>query len=285
MREKENVAPRQSRRPIEALSAASFPPDDARADRFEGSRGLGAVSAIRDQDLRFPGDQEAAEPVDRARALAANRDNQRDQKGVDASIVAAVTISMPAAVLAGGASRRMGVSKALLPYGRTTLLAHQTGRLSDLFSEVFVVAKEPPTSDVGPARVVLDRTSDRAPIHGLVRALEEAADRLFVLAVDLPVVTYHVIRAIAERGLASRAAAVVPLADGRLQPLAAVWRRGVLPAALARIERGELSLHGLAEEVGAEIVPEEVWRALDPSGNSFANVNTIEEYAAVREKA
>jgi molybdopterin-guanine dinucleotide biosynthesis protein A len=192
---------------------------------------------------------------------------------------------MPAVVLAGGASRRMGVPKAALPYGRTSLLAHQTGRLSAIFNEVFVVAKEAPDFDAGPARVVLDSTSDRAPIHGLVRALEEASDRLFVLAVDLPVVTNEVIRAIAERSLASRAAVVVPRADGRLQPLSAVWRRSVLPAALARIERGELSLHGLAEEVGAEIVPEEVWRAIDPSGNSFANINTIEEYAAIRERA
>ncbi len=194
-------------------------------------------------------------------------------------------IAMPAAVLAGGASRRMGVPKAALPYGRTTLLAHQAGRLSAIFSEVFVVAKEAPGFDAGGARVVLDRVSDRAPIHGLVRALEEAPDRLFVLAVDLPVMTSEVIRAIAERSLASRAAAVIPRADGRLQPLSAVWRRSVLPAAIARVGRGDLSLHGLAEEVGAEILWEEVWRGLDPSGNSFANINTIEEYAAVRERA
>lgn len=179
----------------------------------------------------------------------------------------------------------MGVPKAALPYGRTTLLAHQTGRLSAIFSEVFVVAKEAPGFDAGPARVVLDRTDDHAPIHGLIRALEEAADRLFVLAVDLPVVTVEVIRAVARRSLACDAAVVLPRAEDRLQPLAAVWRRSVLPAALARIARGELSLYGLAEEVGAETVPEEVWRALDPSGNSFANINTIEEYAAIRERA
>lgn len=192
---------------------------------------------------------------------------------------------MPAAILAGGASRRMGVPKASLPYGRTTLLEHQTGRLSEIFEEIFVVSKERPAFDAGPVRVVHDRTADRAPIHGLVRALEEAADRLFVLAVDLPVVTPAVLRAIAERGLASEAAAVVPMADGRLQPLAAVWRRRVLPAALARIGRGELALHGLAEEVGAEILPEDAWRAIDPSGNSFANINTVREYAAIRERA
>ncbi len=104
---------------------------------------------------------------------------------------------MPAAVLAGGGSRRMGVPKASLPYGRTTLLAHQTERLSRIFEEVLVVAKEAPGFDAGPARLVLDRTADQAPIHGLARALEEASDRLFVLAVDLPLLSEEVIRAIA----------------------------------------------------------------------------------------
>jgi molybdopterin-guanine dinucleotide biosynthesis protein A len=204
---------------------------------------------------------------------------------VDASIVVAVKIAMPAAVLAGGASRRMGVPKAALPYGRTTLLAHQAERLSEIFEDVLVVAKEAAAFDAAPARLILDRSSVHAPIHGLVRALEEVSDRVFILAVDLPVVTAEVLRAIAERSLASAATAVLPWADGRLQPLAAVWRSSVLPAARGRIARGDLSLHGLAEEVGAEIFPEDIWRAIDPSGNSFANVNTIEEYAAIRERA
>jgi len=204
---------------------------------------------------------------------------------VDASIVLAVKIAMPAAVLAGGASRRMGVSKAALPYGRTTLLAHQAERLSNIFEDVFIVAKEAPGIDAGPSRLVFDASAVRAPIHGLVRALEEVSDRVFILAVDLPVVTAGVLRAIAQRSLASPAPAVLPWADGRLQPLAAAWRSSVLPIARQRITRGDLSLYGLAEEVGAEIFPEEAWRAIDPSGNSFANVNTIEEYAAIRERA
>jgi molybdopterin-guanine dinucleotide biosynthesis protein A len=194
-------------------------------------------------------------------------------------------MAMPAAVLAGGGSRRMGVPKAALPYGGTTLLAHQTARLSRLFEEVLVVAKEAPDFDIGPARLVLDRTADRAAIHGIARALEEASDRLFVLAVDLPVMTDEVIRAIARESLGSDASAVVPVADGLLQPLAAVWRASVLPAALARIARGDLSLHGLAREVGAAVLDEEAWRAADPSGNSFANMNTIEQYNAARERA
>ena len=191
---------------------------------------------------------------------------------------------MPAAVLAGGASRRMGRPKAELPYGAGTLLEFQARRLAELFEEVLVVAKAPPPYPVGPARVVLDRAPQHAAIHGLVRALEEAADRVFVLGVDLPAVPAALLRAIAQRSLATEAPAVVPRAEGRLQPLAAVWRRSVLAAAVRRVSAGELSLHGLAEEVGAEIFEEPEWRAIDPSGAAFANLNTLEEYAAQRER-
>src|SRR5262245_60457605 len=142
---------------------------------------------------------------------------------------------MPAAVLAGGASKRMGRPKAALAYGPGTLLEFQTGRLAGIFEEVFVVAKETPAFPVGPARVILDGDSGHAAIHGLARALEEARDRIFVLAVDLPALPGTLARWIAERSLGSAAAAVVPRADGRLQPLAAVWRRAALPEVRRRI--------------------------------------------------
>ncbi len=192
---------------------------------------------------------------------------------------------MPAAVLAGGASRRMGRPKAALAYGASTLLAFQTARLAEIFDEVLVVAKEPPAFDAGPARIVLEGEREHAAIHGLVRALEETADRIFVLAVDLPAIPAPLIRAIAARSLGSFAVAVLPRAEGRLQPLAGVWRRGALAVARRRIAAGELSLHGLAAEAGAEVFEEPEWRALDPSGNAFENLNTLERYAALRERA
>ncbi len=196
-----------------------------------------------------------------------------------------MTLPMPAAVLAGGGSRRMGRPKASLPYGAGTLLEFQADKLAGIFESVLVVVKEPLPAAVGTARVVLDRISGTAALHGLSRALEEAADRMFVLAVDLPALTPAVIRLIAGRSLASNAAAVVPRADGRLQPLAAVWRRSVLPAIERRIAEGEPSLQELAREVGVEIVEEADWRPVDPSGFAFENLNTLEQYAAHRERA
>ena len=192
---------------------------------------------------------------------------------------------MPAAVLAGGASVRMGRPKAALPYGAGTLLEFQTSRLARIFEDVFVVVKEPPSFPAGPASVLLDGAPEHAAIHGLLRAIEEAADRIFVLGVDLPALPEGLVREIARRGLASGAPAVVPRAGGRLQPLAAVWRRAALAPGASRVATGELSLHGLAEAVGAEILDEAEWRRFDPSGNAFANLNTLEQYAALRERA
>jgi len=193
-------------------------------------------------------------------------------------------IPMPAAVLAGGASRRMGRPKAALPYGGATLLEFQTRRLAELFAEVFVVVKEEPAFPVGPARVLYDRVPQRAAIFGLVRAIEETDDRVFVLGVDLPGVSPALIRLIAARGGATQASALVPRADGRLQPLAAVWRRSALDAARGTILSGRLALQRLAEECGAEILEEAEWRSAACEG-AFANLNTLEDYAAHRERA
>ncbi len=203
----------------------------------------------------------------------------------DASIPDRMKIPMPAAVLAGGASRRMGRSKAALAYGAGTLLEFQTARLASLFEDVFVVAKNFPDFPIGPARVVLDRIPDFAPLYGVLRALEETVDRAFILAVDLPALPADVIRLIGERGLRTPAAVLVPRSGGLLQPLAAVWRHKIRPLAETRIARGARSLHELAEEAGAEVLAEEEWRAIDPSGNSFVNINTLEDYAAMRERA
>lgn len=192
---------------------------------------------------------------------------------------------MPAAVLAGGRSRRMGTAKAALPYGAGTLLEFQTDRLAGVFEEVFAVLKRPPDFAAGRSTVILDRESGQAPLFGLMRALEETTDRIFVLGVDLPLMPLSLVREIARAGMETPAPALLPRADGRLQPLAAVWTRGILPLARARAQRGELSLHELAESAGAEVLPEEQWRPFDPSGHAFDNMNTVAEYAAMRERA
>jgi|SRR5215471_317747 len=194
-------------------------------------------------------------------------------------------ISMPVALLAGGASKRMGRPKALLPFGTGTLLQHQLTKLYPLFDEILLVVKDPPDAATGRARVLLDATPRQGAIFGLIRALEEVSDHVFVLAIDLPLLTVDLITGIAERGLATSAPAVVAEYKGRLEPLAAVWRRSVLPAARRQVAAGDFSLQSLARTAGAEILSEREWKRFDPSGNSFSNLNTMNDYLAMRERA
>ena len=191
---------------------------------------------------------------------------------------------MPAAILAGGASRRMGVPKASLPWGATTLAAHQTERLARLFEETWLVVRDAPEYEFGAARLLYDRDPERSALSGVVRALEESADRVFIVAVDLPLLAAPVIEEICRAALASPAAAVLPETAEGLEPLAGVWRREALDTAAARAAAGDRSLRALAAAVGAEAVPERVWRRFDPSGNSFANLNTIADWTVARER-
>src|SRR5215813_8803024 len=123
---------------------------------------------------------------------------------------ASMKISMPAALLAGGASRRMGRPKALLRFGSGTLLHHQLTKLSVLFDETFLVVKDPPDAATGTARLLVDSTPKQAAIFGLIRTLEEVAYRLFIMSIDLPLMTPDLIRGIAERGAATGAAELIP---------------------------------------------------------------------------
>jgi len=194
-------------------------------------------------------------------------------------------IEIPVALLAGGASKRMGRPKALLPFGTGTLLQHQLTKLYPLFDEILLVVKDPPDAATGRARVLLDATPRQGAIFGLIRALEEVTDHAFVLAIDLPLVSVDLIAGIAERGLATAAPAVVAENRGRLEPLAAVWRRGVLPTARKQVAAGDFSLQSLARSAGAEILSEPEWKRFDPSGNSFSNLNTMNDYLVMRERA
>src|SRR5262245_52595098 len=83
-------------------------------------------------------------------------------------------------VLAGGKSRRMGRDKALLPWGKVSLLEHMTQLLSTVAGRVQVVGRAE----------LPDIVSGKGPLGGILTALE-ATDRdanLFV-AVDLPNLT------------------------------------------------------------------------------------------------
>lgn len=188
---------------------------------------------------------------------------------------------MPAAILAGGKSRRMGSNKAFLPLGGEPVVAHVARILSDIFREVFVVANSAaPFQGLG-LTVIPDILPGNDSLGGLHAAVEWAGDaHVFVVGCDMPFLQPAFLR-----GMAARAEGwdvVIPIRNGFPEPLCAFYRGSCAPAIRAQIEAGRLKMIGFHDMVHVLHVEEKEWRRWDSEGRSFWNLNTPEEYEAAR---
>jgi molybdopterin-guanine dinucleotide biosynthesis protein A len=185
-----------------------------------------------------------------------------------------------AALLCGGASRRMGRDKAAMPIGGEAAATRLARLLSALCDELLLVGGEPPAD--APGRRVPDLPGPRCALRGLASALSAArAERVLVLATDLPLVGDALLL-----GLVAwpEADAVLARDAQGPQPLCGVYRRErALAVAERRLSAGrELALRGLLDELEIRVLPEDFQRALDPDGSALTNVNSPEELLRVQ---
>ncbi len=134
-------------------------------------------------------------------------------------------------VLAGGTGRRIGGEKALVELDGRPLLHYPVAALHAVLGEVVVVCKQdtPLPALAGLAAIWCEPDEPSHPLAGVAWALNRAEGRsVLVCAGDLPLVSADVLHAL----LAVKpgdAAAVVPRAAGRLQPLLALYTPAALP--------------------------------------------------------
>lgn len=167
----------------------------------------------------------------------------------------------------------MGTDKALLEIDGVPLAAG--------LRRVLLAAGAEQTIAVGGDLVALDRLGfdtradawpGEGPLGGLVVGLEQVRSPIaVVLACDLPRLTADVVADLVAQLESVDADAVVPVVDGRPQPLAAAYRTTVAPALRGRFEAGERSLRG---GLAAIRVHELAWY-LDPV--PFLDVDTPDD--------
>jgi molybdopterin-guanine dinucleotide biosynthesis protein A len=176
-------------------------------------------------------------------------------------------VELVGAVLAGGASRRMGVDKASLDVGGRTLAEIAVQALLGAGADPVLVVGDPPGSGrrvVAGATVVPDRFPGEGPLGGIVTALDAAVavalaptrragphDEhgehrehdlvVVVVACDMPAFDTASAAALARAlGASPGAAAAAAVLDGRPQPLTAAWRPAVaLPVLSEAFAAGE----------------------------------------------
>jgi FdhD protein len=189
-----------------------------------------------------------------------------------------------AVILAGGESRRMGSDKSLLPWHGGRFIEHIHRQLNELFDEVVIVTNSPSLYTGISCRKVPDiyyKQGSLAGIHsGLCHARNE---RIFVVACDMPFLSEEVIRALCAHDRQSEV--VIPHSEKGLEPLHACYAKSCLPAIEAVLDAGKRRIVGFFPQVAvAEMALAQV-REIDPGGLSFRNINTPEEYFALRDQA
>jgi molybdenum cofactor guanylyltransferase len=185
-----------------------------------------------------------------------------------------------AAVLAGGASRRMGRDKATLAVGGVELASLALGAAARVAHPVVLVAPEGHPARRVAAPAVAD--PGLGPLAALAAALDAlAAEHVLVLAGDHPGLRVELLAHLV--ALAGEAEAVACRRGPRLEPLVAVYERApALAAARARLAgpAGGRSLTGLLADLGTLVVEEPEWRRLDPDGRSFVDLDDPADLAA-----
>lgn len=185
----------------------------------------------------------------------------------------------------------MGNTKALLPVppNKNPLVLHIAERLGPLANmPILVVANDPAICSVIDGQENLEYLPDAhpetGPLSGLLTVLPLCEEWVMVVACDMPLVNpavFGLLVDIANRG-ASQCDAIVPWANGRPQPLHALYHHRALSHLQNYFNHGERSISRLLPRLNVHIVPEEKLLSIDQSLTSFVNVNTPEEWIAIQ---
>jgi len=188
-------------------------------------------------------------------------------------------------VLVGGPSLRMGQDKALLEFDGTPLAQRLAGLVATVAGSASLVGSRRKFLHLG-WPVLEDIIPGLGPLGGLHAALTHTAARWnLVVGCDLPLLTADFLALLLRLAVETEAQAVVPVSrQSAYEPLAAVYRKDCLEAVQSAIDRRQLRMAALLERLHLRPVPPEEWRAFDPDGVLFHNVNTPEELESARKK-
>lgn len=184
-------------------------------------------------------------------------------------------------ILAGGrASRFDGGAKETALFRGKPLIQHVIDRAAPQVARLAVSRPQGESGVIFDLEIVADRHADCGPIAGLYAGLDwmsglsPAPNMLATFACDTPVFPKDLVRKLATLVSQKNAVAAIASSRGAPHPTFALWPAEILPIVKDRIDRGALSLMGLADAVGAAVADCE-----GPDEAAFFNVNRREDIA------
>lgn len=191
-------------------------------------------------------------------------------------------------ILCGGKSTRMGLCKAMLPFGNELMLQRVVRILSSVVGPLVVVAaQEQLLPQLDPkVQVARDRRQGCGPLEGLavgLEVLQEKADAAYVTACDMPLLQPEFVERLFT--LMGDYRVAVPREEQFYHPLSAVFHPNVLPEVEQLIADGRMRTASLFDAVATRNVSPDEWEDVDPESKSLRNLNEWKDYLATLREA
>lgn len=197
--------------------------------------------------------------------------------------------NLSVAVLAGGASSRMGRDKSLLSLRGEHLIDRVVTRINQLSDDIMVITNNQEKYNFlrEKVRFVPDMTGPgQGPLAGIASALDAAEhERVLIVATDMPFLNVSLLAYLAQ--LDDTAEVIVPVIaeDGYPETLHAIYSKRALPAIKAQLAAGRRKITRFFRDVQVRYVPRHEIEPLDPLFHSFFNANTPQEWQEVEQLA
>ena len=196
-------------------------------------------------------------------------------------------------IQAGGESRRMGQSKALVPFAGRPLICRMVERLSPVADELVITTNEADRLAFLrehypelPLRLVPDLHDFRGALPGIHTALHAATHPFVaIVACDMLFASPRLVVAEALALKESGADAVVPVNKHGFEPFHAIYRRSTcLPAVRELLEAGDKRAQSFYDRVNIREFAQSEVLAAEPMGGCFINANTPDELRKIEEQ-
>jgi len=180
-------------------------------------------------------------------------------------------INIPCVILSGGASRRMGEDKSLLPFKKfNTLIEYQHDKLSQIFSTIYISSKENKFNFK--ANLLIDESQEiYSPMIALKSILNTIADeKVFITTVDVPFIEKETFSKLAKES--QELEITIAKDNNRTHNLCGVFSKSLLPLIEELLNNDIHKVNTLIKNSDSHT------EILFQDENQFININTKDEY-------
>jgi len=184
-------------------------------------------------------------------------------------------------ILAGGKNIRMGESKAFLEIAGQRIIDRTVELFKGIFSQVILITHTPLKYSYLDIEIVIDIVPKSGALIGIYTGIFYSSHPYcFVTACDMPFLNRKVIEYMIT--IRKDYDVVIPHLEDGYHPLHAIYSKQCIHSIEKHIHEDNLKIIDFFDKIKAKEVTTDEINSLDPTLNSFLNINTPEDLTRIK---